>query len=199
MSHFLSIIAPQTERVGEGRKKDNRNLSTVSSHPEQSGSPPGSCSFLSCSPARSYLQGRGVRSILPEAGPRSPRKAQPEALWGQEHTALPDPVLHMALLMVVLHMEPKGDVHRGCCLRTEPLVVAVLLDNPVKRKFYYMRFPHMYSVANAINENLHGQMQSSKPDCPFLVLQIHLRYLYYFLLSQYVWRIFIFLKPEAFR
>lgn len=119
--------------MGEGRKKDNRNLSTVSSHPKQSWSPPGSYSFLRCSPAPSYLQGRGVRSILPEAGPHSPRKAQPEALWGQERTALPDPVLHTPPLMVVLHMEPKGDVHRGCCLRTEPLVVAVLLDNPVKR------------------------------------------------------------------
>lgn len=146
------------ERVGEGRKKDNRNLSIVSSHPKQPWSPPGSYSFLRCSPAPSYLQGRGVRSILPEAGPRSPRKAQPEALWGQERTALPDPVLHTAPLMVVLHMEPKGDVHRGCCLRTEPLVVAVLLDTPVKRSNCII------CVSPICVRSL---MQSNTLDCPF--------------------------------
>lgn len=128
VSHFLSIIAPQSEREGRGKmKKDNKSLSIVSLHPKTSCSSPGSSSFLSCSTARIYLQGRGVHSILPEAGPHNPHKARPGALWAQEHKALLDPVLRRGLLMVVLHKELRGDVHTGCCLHREHLGVGVLL------------------------------------------------------------------------
>lgn len=131
----FSIHHRTTEWERKEGKKWKRTIgafSTVSLHPKQACSSPGSSSVLSCFTTHTYLQGYGVHSILPEAGPHNPRKAGPQALWAQGCKALPDLVPRSGLLVVVQHTELRGGVHTGCCLHMEPLVVGVpLLDSPV--------------------------------------------------------------------